>query len=301
MSTTPDTPAHEADDQTGPPRTEDGLIILARTAPEPSRANDTLVIGTAIGAAVFGVAFAVALVVGLPIGWYGSFLALAFFSLGLSIRRYFFDRFPEVEAAELRSARTVEPDRPVSAVAPLARRPLLTRVLLGSAGVFGASLLALVPSLGPKVGETLRSTPWAAGVRLKTTDGEDIRPEDVARGGIVTAWPDGFIGFERAAALVIRLTGQPEPPTVADWVVGPSLVAYSKICTHAGCPVALYRERDDSLYCPCHQSTFDVKRGCEPIFGPAARALPQLPLGVDEDGFLVALGDFEGLVGPSFG
>lgn len=279
----------------------DDLIVLARTDPDPSKANDTLVMGTAIGAALFGVAFAVALVSGASIGWYGSFLMLAFFSLGLSVRRYFFDRFPEVEAAELREVPDAAPDRPVSAVSPLARRPLLTRVLLGSAGVFGASLLALVPSLGPQVGETLRTTPWARGVRLKTTDDEVIRPEDLAIGGIVTAWPDGEIGFERAAVLVMRLSEEPEPPTNFSWVVGQSLVAYSKICTHAGCPVALYRERDNSLFCPCHQSTFDVVHGCRPTFGPAARPLPQLPLGVDDEGVLIALGDFEDQAGPSLG
>jgi ubiquinol-cytochrome c reductase iron-sulfur subunit len=281
--------------------TDDDLIVLARTDPDPSSANDTLVAATAIGAAVFGVAFAVCLIAELPIAVYGTFLALAFFSLGLSVRRYFFDRFPEVEAAELRHKPDSDPDRPLTAVAPLARRPLLTRIVVASAGVFGVSLLALVPSLGPKVGETLRSTPWARGVRLQTTDGEAIRPEDIAFGGVVTAWPADFIGFERAAAVVLRLTVEPVVPTVLDWVVGESLVAYSKICTHAGCPVALYREREASLYCPCHQSTFDVRRGCVPIFGPAARPLPQLPLGVDDEGYLIALGDFEDLVGPSFG
>jgi ubiquinol-cytochrome c reductase iron-sulfur subunit len=79
------------------------------------------------------------------------------------------------------------------------------------------------------------------------------------------------------------------------------LVAYAKVCTHAGCPVGLFRERDDALFCPCHQSTFDVRRGAEPTFGPAARALPQLPLAVDDEGYLVAAGDFTEQVGPAFG
>ncbi len=285
----------------GTPGEDDDLIVLARTTPEPSQANDTLVMATAIGAAVLGLGFSVTLVAGAPISVYGSLLMLAFFSLGLSIRRYFFDRFPEIEAAELRDKPDQQPDRPLSAVAPLARRPLLTKVLVACAGVFGISLLALVPSLGPKVGQTLRSTPWAEGVRLRTTEDEDVRPEDIALGGIVSVWPAEFIGFERAAVVVMRLTAEPVEPTNPNWVVGESLVAYSKICTHAGCPVALYRERNNSLYCPCHQSTFDVPRGCIPVFGPAARPLPQLPLGVDDDGFLVALGDFEAPVGPSRG
>ena len=84
-------------------------------------------------------------------------------------------------------------------------------------------------------------------------------------------------------------------------MVDGTVVAYSKICTHAGCPVALYRERDDVLFCPCHQSTFDVQRGATPVFGPAARNLPQLPLGTDDEGYLVALGDFTEQAGPAFG
>lgn len=280
---------------------EDELIILEQHAPDPSAANDTLVMGTAIAAAVFGVGFAVTLRLGAPIGVYGTLLMLACFSLAVSVRRYFFDRFPEVEAAELRDKPAQTPERPVSAVRPLARRPLLTRVLLGCTGVFGISLLGLVPSLGPSVGDRLRQTPWAAGVRLKTTDDQPIRLADLNVGSVVTAWPDGSIGVERAAVLVMRLSEQPVEPTNLAWVVGEAVVAYSKICTHAGCPVALYRERDNSLFCPCHQSTFDVRRGAVPTFGPAARPLPQLPLGVDDDGALVALGDFTDQAGPTLG
>jgi ubiquinol-cytochrome c reductase iron-sulfur subunit len=77
-------------------------------------------------------------------------------------------------------------------------------------------------------------------------------------------------------------------------------VGYSKICTHAGCPVGLYRSEAHQLLCPCHQSTFDVLRGAVPVFGPAARPLPQLPMEVDDDGYLVARGDFNEPVGPSF-
>ncbi|HYP22826.1 MAG TPA: Rieske (2Fe-2S) protein, partial [Actinomycetota bacterium] len=77
-------------------------------------------------------------------------------------------------------------------------------------------------------------------------------------------------------------------------------VGYSKICTHAGCPVGLYRAQAHELLCPCHQSTFDVLRGAVPTFGPADRPLPQLPRGVDDEGVLIALGDFPEPVGPGF-
>ncbi len=99
--------------------------------------------------------------------------------------------------------------------------------------------------------------------------------------------------------LLLRLSEPAVPPTRLEWIVADSLVAYSKVCTHAGCPVALYRQQDNALFCPCHQSTFNPAAGAVPTFGPAARALPQLPLGIDEQGYLVALGDFQEPVGPA--
>ena len=88
-------------------------------------------------------------------------------------------------------------------------------------------------------------------------------------------------------------------PGREDWTVD-DLVAYSKLCTHAGCPVGLYQANSGLLLCPCHQSTFAVLDGARPIFGPAARSLPQLPLGLNEQGELIARGDFSGPVGPGF-
>ena len=84
-----------------------------------------------------------------------------------------------------------------------------------------------------------------------------------------------------------------------DWTVE-NIVAYSKICTHAGCPVGLYQAELGLLLCPCHQSTFDVLEWARPVFGPAARSLPQLPLALDDDGYIIATGDFSGPVGPGF-
>ena len=84
-----------------------------------------------------------------------------------------------------------------------------------------------------------------------------------------------------------------------DWTVE-NIVAYSKLCTHVGCPVGLYQAEQGLLLCPCHQSTFDVLDGARPVFGPAARSLPQLPLAVDDDGYLIATSDFSGPVGPGF-
>ena len=94
--------------------------------------------------------------------------------------------------------------------------------------------------------------------------------------------------------------GQNAPlPGRDDWTVA-DLIAYSKICTHAGCPVGLYQAQSGLLLCPCHQSTFEVADGAKPIFGPATRSLPQLPLGTDADGYLIATGDFSAPIGPGF-
>jgi ubiquinol-cytochrome c reductase iron-sulfur subunit len=112
-------------------------------------------------------------------------------------------------------------------------------------------------------------------------------------------FPAGHIGAPDAATMLIKL-----PPDVvrvapgrAGWTPGGN-VAYSKVCTHAGCPVAIYRRKSYQLYCPCHQSVFDVLDAARPIGGPATRALPQLALDVDQDGYLVARGDFSEPIGP---
>jgi len=293
----------------GPPAGQVGpgaeRTVLSSQTPAPSQVNDALVVGLSIATAACAVVFAVALTLDGPMGLYGGALALGLFCLGAAVRRYFADRFPDVEPLEPRHTDLDQAGEggtltDLVDVKPVGRRPFLRRVLLAAAGVFGLSLAAPVASLGPSPGDRLR-TGWRAGTRLVTTDGERLRPDDVAEGGVSSVWPEGLVGDERSAVILVRLGGQPVPPTNLDWVVADHLLAYSKICTHAGCPVALYRQRDEALFCPCHQSTFDVSRGASPTFGPASRALPQLPLGVDDAGYLIALGDFAEPVGPAYG
>ncbi|NHB84010.1 Rieske (2Fe-2S) protein [Tessaracoccus sp. HDW20] len=89
------------------------------------------------------------------------------------------------------------------------------------------------------------------------------------------------------------------PESRKDWQVS-GILAYSKICTHVGCPISLWERQTHHLLCPCHQSTFDLGNSGVVVFGPAARALPQLPIKVNEEGFLVAQSDFTLPVGPSF-
>lgn len=276
-----------------------GLDVVERIEPPSSSVNDSIVVLTSVGAAVLSLVFSIGLLVDAPIQVYGGALAAALMLLAVAVRRYFTARYPDITAVEPRIEPGAGDAGPLSDVAPVeGRRPFLSRILIGAAGVVGINLLALVSSLGPAPGETLRRTRWASGVRLVTGSGDPVRPVDVAAGGIATIWPEGDIGHERSSVLLLRLQHPAQRPTRLDWIVD-DLVAYSKVCTHAGCPVALYRERDNALFCPCHQSTFDPSRGAIPTFGPAARALPQLPLGTDSAGYLVALGDFQAQVGPA--
>ncbi len=278
------------------------LRVVSEETPPPSQANDALVIGSAIIAALSGIGFAVGLALETSIAVYGTALAIGLLALGFGVRRYFSDLFPDIEAVEPRHLEQDTDEEPVSAIAPLERRSLLRNALIGAGGIFGVSLLAPVPSLGPAPGDALQRTDWRRGTRLVTTDGEPISADNVTAGGVATVWPEGSVNNEISAVILVRVGDTSfEQPTNMEWVVNNELVAYSKVCTHAGCPVGLFREQDNALFCPCHQSTFDAVRGAIPTFGPTARALPQLPLGVDEEGFLIALGDFTEQVGPAYG
>ena len=180
------------------------------------------------------------------------------------------------------------------------RRHLLQLGLLGALGGLGAALAIPVLSLGPAPGNSLFVTSWKAGSKVVGPDGQPIRPDQLPRDGVLTVFPEGFVGSGDSQALLIN-AGADRLQLSADqarWAPD-GFVCYSKVCTHAGCPVGLFRASQGSLICPCHQSTFDVLRGAVPTFGPAVRPLPQLPIQI-VDGVFVAQGDFSQPVGPSF-
>jgi ubiquinol-cytochrome c reductase iron-sulfur subunit len=130
--------------------------------------------------------------------------------------------------------------------------------------------------------------------------GNPLRPDQLAVNGVLTVYPEGHVESGDSQTLLIRLPPEVAPPgQKKGWTVG-GVVAFSKICTHAGCPVGLYQAATQELFCPCHQSTFSVRQGAAPVFGPATRPLPQLPIGVDDEGFLVALSDYREPVGPGY-
>jgi ubiquinol-cytochrome c reductase iron-sulfur subunit len=184
----------------------------------------------------------------------------------------------------------------------LERRSLLTRLMIGAGAALGIAALFPIRSLGPRPGAWLTESPFQPGTRLVDEQGAPVKPADLAVDGVLTVFPENELDQEYAQTLLIRL--QPDrafTPRAGreDWTPD-ALVAYSKVCTHVGCPVGLYEARSGQLLCPCHQSTFDVYDGARPVFGPATTSLPQLPLSIDDDGFVVASGPFSDPIGPGF-
>ena len=190
------------------------------------------------------------------------------------------------------------------------RRKLIRRTLYGALAFFPIPGLFLFGDLGPKVNEKLRHTTWKKGTKLARDPSQRaIRASDVTIGSVFHVIPEDLSPEDpeylekksKAAVLLVRVDPSEliETEERKGWSYQ-GIVAYSKICTHVGCPVALYEQHTHHLLCPCHQSTFDLVNGCKVIFGPATRALPQLPITVDKDGYLVAQSDFLEPVGPSF-
>jgi ubiquinol-cytochrome c reductase iron-sulfur subunit len=203
----------------------------------------------------------------------------------------------------------VETVKEQAALANLGRRTLIKRSLGLSLGLIGLSPLILLRDLGPLPKSQLATTDWAKGTRLLTDPGDrPIKPSDLEVGSVAQVLPALPTGIERTlenigkdAVLLIRL--RPEDfqlsPERLSWT-HEGIIAFSKICSHMGCAVALYEQQTKHLLCPCHQSTFDVTRAAKVIFGPAARPLPQLAITVDAEGYLVAQQPFTEPVGPSF-
>jgi ubiquinol-cytochrome c reductase iron-sulfur subunit len=183
----------------------------------------------------------------------------------------------------------------------ITRRTLLLRTLVLAAGGLGVAAVFPIRSLGPAPGRKLLETPWRNGLRLVTDDGRAVRASEVPLGGLVTVFPEGHAGSADGQAVLVRVEpGLIEPVAGRETWSPEGYIVYSKICTHAGCPVGLYQRETQELLCPCHQSAFDVLRGAKPVFGPAAGALPQLPVRLDPDDYLRAEGDFSEPVGPVF-
>lgn len=196
-----------------------------------------------------------------------------------------------------------------------ASRRILRRSLLGAMALFPIPLVVILRDLGPLPENKLATTMWRPGMRVVLDiTGAPIRPSDIPVGGIVSAMPDGLPAVQEAAgnqnerAKAVVLLVRMNPDEIISQQGGTDsepwdyqgIMCFSKICTHVGCPIALYEQRTHHLLCPCHQSTFDLADSANVVFGPAARSLPQLPIKLDLDGYIVAQDGFNQPVGPSY-
>jgi ubiquinol-cytochrome c reductase iron-sulfur subunit len=238
----------------------------------------------------------------------GGSLAVFLSAMGITLVLWAHWLMNHREALEPRHALASSPSAETAAakafcdgVHDVRRRRLLTWVGLSGAGLFGTMVLSLLRSLGMSPDKSLYSRIWQGGQRLVTMDGKPVLLSSLQPGNMVTVFPEDQIGAERAQTVLIRVKEQllQLPEARASWAPG-GYVAYSRVCTHAGCSVGEFETEQSILLCPCHQSTFDVLRAAAPTSGPAARPLPQLPLYADADGTLCAGGGFTAPPGPGF-
>ena len=257
----------------------------------------------------------------------GLTLGLALMLIGVGIIQWARKLMADVEIVEYRHpASSSEEDRATAVEAlnqgvsesGIGRRPLIRNSLLGALAMLGLPAVVALRDLGPLPGDVLTRTVWREGMRIvNDVSGTPIRPEEVEIGQLVNAEPEVFYATNdagepilsahevlaekaKAAVILVRM----EPQDIVDeqsqnWGVE-GILCYSKICTHVGCPISLWEQQTHHLLCPCHQSTFDLADGAKVIFGPAGHPLPQLPMAVDDEGYLIATSDFLEPVGPSY-
>ncbi|MET7716614.1 Rieske 2Fe-2S domain-containing protein [Streptomyces sp. NPDC005407] len=248
----------------------------------------------------------------------GTTLGVALFCIGAGAVHWARTLMSDVEVADERHPIAAEPEVRAKVMADFAagaeesgfgRRKLIRTTMFGALALVPLSGVVLLRDLGPLPEKKLRSTLWAKGKQLiNMNTNEPLRPEDIVVGSLTFAMPEGLEEdshdfqkeIAKAALMIVRI----QPDDIKDkreleWS-HEGIVAYSKICTHVGCPISLYEQQTHHVLCPCHQSTFDLSDGARVIFGPAGHALPQLRIGVNAEGNLQALGDFEEPVGPSF-
>ncbi|MDA8359645.1 MAG: Rieske (2Fe-2S) protein [Actinomycetota bacterium] len=237
---------------------------------------------------------------------------LFFLGFGLTAwGKYLMPQGPFVE--ERHPLASTEPERVAMAAAlvertgvVVKRRRLLGGLLGGGLGIFGiVAMFPLLRSLGPVPGDALDETNWKKGTYLVDSNGRRVRSDELEVGGIMTVYPAGLENTNAGQAIdetVLIRVQRTDFTTVKGRETWAPLgyVAYSKVCTHLGCPVGLYERELELLVCPCHQSMFDVRDGAVPQFGPAPRPLPQLPLYVDADGYLRAQAGYDQAIGPGF-
>ncbi len=288
---------------------------LQPMAKHPERVQLLAALSMVVGFVGF-IGFGIAYWVGNNSQWLAATFGVGLLGLGAGViawGKYLMAQGPFVE--ERHDFHSTDEERKAMASAIVERGGMEVKrrkVLFGLFGLGSAVMglvltFPLIRSLGPKPGRELFQTNWKKNSPLVTVDGRRVHVNDLVTGGVLTVFPRGFAGSSPDQTILIRLdelgpfdAPYPlSPPGKTSWGVR-GYVAYSKMCTHLGCPVGLYQELTQQLVCPCHQSIFNVRAGAVPEFGPAPRPLPQLPLAVDAAGYLVANGGYDQAVGPGF-
>lgn len=286
---------------------------LEPAARNPQLVERVIAVNFVLGAALFG-CFGWAFWINAQPWKLGATLGGGMLFVGVGLvawGKYLMPRGPFVEERHVLANSEADRDAFAAAIVErggdvIKRRKLLGGLLGGGLGIFGVvAMFPLLRSLGPLPKSTLDHTDWTKGSFVVDQTGRRVSVGDLAIGSIVTVFPEGTQDTDRGQAVdqtvLIRISNQDFTTLKGRETWGPAgYVAYSKLCTHLGCPVGLYEQQLQLLVCPCHQSMFNVTTGAIPQFGPAPRPLPQLPLYVDSQGFLRSQRDYHVPVGPGF-
>jgi ubiquinol-cytochrome c reductase iron-sulfur subunit len=251
----------------------------------------------------------------------GTTLGLALLLIGIGAVQWARRLMDDHEIVEERHSSSSSGEDRTEAVAVLqqgadesqiGRRSLIRRTLIGALALLGIPPIVMLADLGPLPGNMSAHTIWRRGTRiLNDITYHPLKPGDLELGALVNGVPANLLDLEegkernnaRAKAQVLLIRMSPNEIRARanrkTWGVD-GILCYSRVCTHVGCPVNLYEQHTHQTLCPCHQSTFDLSDNGRVVFGPAARSLPQLPIMVDSDGYLVAQSDFTEPIGPSY-
>jgi ubiquinol-cytochrome c reductase iron-sulfur subunit len=276
-------------------------------APDPRKASNHAAIALGLSAAA-SIALAIVYAAGGQNQLEGVLLAIALGSIGyafVAVARNLLPQGPYVEDRGILPSTIGEVEAFETDLERgegwLTRRGLLVKMLGVAGGALGLAALFPIRSLGPSPGRTLFTTDWTTDSQVVDEQGEPVKRDTLDVGGALTVFPKGSVEVEDSQVILIRFQDTDYVTKEGRETWGPDgYIAFSKVCVHAGCPVGLYQHDIQKLLCPCHQSTFDVADACNPVFGPATRALPQLPLKIDDDGFLRSQSDFTEPIGPGF-
>jgi ubiquinol-cytochrome c reductase iron-sulfur subunit len=245
----------------------------------------------------------------------GLTTAAAFLAMGAGAVIWVRRLMPNVELTEQRHELRSTPENKAAfaktfeegaEASQFVKRPIIRRTLIAATVPVALAPIVLLRDLGPLPEQSLDHTVWKRGTRVVVYGtNRPLTPAEFSTPGeSISVIPEGYAdnddALAKAATTLIKFgPGILQAPTVMNWTVD-NIVAYSKICPHLGCPAALYEQTTHHILCPCHQSTFDAAHGARVIFGPASRPLPQLPLMLNAQGYLVAQSDYHEPVGPSF-